>query len=147
MRVEHAHSNERHYCSEVCAKSDCPARAEPLVVADVKEELRRDDHYAHTIYAADMEVKKIVLLEGQDIPGEAHKDSAQTFLVTEGRVRVVIGCGLESHEIGEDGFCVVPRDTQHRIVNVWGGTTRILSTYARRQHPLGLVYKQRADAL
>ncbi len=147
MRVVHAHGSEQQYCSEMCARGDCPGRAEPFAIENIERELRKDDYYARTLYASDMEVKKIVLREAQDIPGETHENSAQAFIVTEGRARFVIGCGLESSEIGEGGLYIVPRNTHHRVVNVSGGTTRILSMYQNRQHPVGLVYKQRGDAL
>lgn len=146
-RVEHAHGEVKSYCGEVCARSDCPATAEPFKVDLYRDSLDNKD-YAHTIYSGALEIKLISLGIGEDIPREAHEGADQLLRVEEGRVKIVIGCGKETIELDEGQVCVVPAGTQHRVVNADAGAPSKLSTvYSTAQHPKGRVYKTRADAL
>ena len=145
--VEHAHGEARSYCGEVCARSDCPATAEPFKVNLYKAALDNED-YARTIYSGALEIKLIALKIGDDIPREAHEGADQLLRVEEGRVKIVIGCGKETILLEEGEVCVVPKGTYHRVINSDAGApSKLSSVYSPAQHPKGRLYKTRADAL
>jgi len=147
VRIEHAHGAVRDYCGAVCCRSDCPAAPEPFVV-NIPKASSENEAYAATLFSGTLEFKLIHLKDGEDIPTEVHTTADQFFRVEEGKVRIVVGCGKETIELFEGEACVIPKGTHHRVVNADNGAPAKLTTlYAPAQHPVGTVYKTRADAL
>jgi len=80
---------------------------------------------------------------GEEIGLETHPADQTTFIV-EGDAQVVI----EGHstKAGSNHLVVVPKGSEHNIINKGSGTLKLFSVYAPPAEPEGAAFKTKAEA-
>jgi mannose-6-phosphate isomerase-like protein (cupin superfamily) len=89
---------------------------------------------------------QIVLMSipaGEEIGMETHPADQTTFIVT-GEAQVVIDG--HSTKAGPNHLVVVPKGSEHNIVNKGSGTLKLFSVYAPPAEPEGAAFKTKAEA-
>jgi mannose-6-phosphate isomerase-like protein (cupin superfamily) len=89
---------------------------------------------------------QIVLMSipaGEEIGMETHPADQTTFIVT-GDAQVVIDG--HSTKAGPNHLVVVPKGSEHNIVNKGSGTLKLFSVYAPPAEPEGAAFKTKAEA-
>lgn len=89
---------------------------------------------------------QIVLMSipaGEEIGLEKHSADQTTFIV-EGEARVVIDG--HSTKAAANHLVVVPKGSEHNIVNTGAGALKLFSVYAPPAEPDGVAFKIKADA-
>jgi mannose-6-phosphate isomerase-like protein (cupin superfamily) len=89
---------------------------------------------------------QIVLMSipaGEEIGMETHPADQTTFIVT-GDAQVVIDG--HSTKAGSNHLVVVPKGSEHNIVNKGSGTLKLFSVYAPPAEPEGAAFKTKAEA-
>ena len=89
---------------------------------------------------------QIVLMNipvGEEIGAETHPADQTTFVV-EGDARFVIdGHGSKA---GPNHLVVVPKGSEHNVINTGSGALKLFSVYAPPAEPEGAAFKTKADA-
>lgn len=82
---------------------------------------------------------------GEDIGREVHEVVDQVLVFVEGAGQAVVGG--ETHDIGAGDMFAVPAGTEHDFINTGDEALKLFTVYSPPEHPDGVVYVTKADAL
>ena len=82
---------------------------------------------------------------GEDIGREVHDDVDQVLVFVKGAGRAVLGG--ETQDIGAGDMVAVPAGTEHDFINNGNEALKLFTVYSPPEHPDGVVYATKADAL
>lgn len=85
------------------------------------------------------------LLPGEDIGMEVHAENDQFFRVDEGSGKAIID-GNE-YDIGDGDAVVVPKGSEHNIINTGDSSLKLYTIYMPPHHKDGIIRSTKADAL
>ena len=97
------------------------------------ENLTEDnDKYRDILYTGtNMQLTVMYLKPGEDIPKEIH-NGEQFIRIEEGRGEIHIGAYI--YDIGPGDGIIIPRFTNHRLVNIGNKPLKLYSIYSPPQH-------------
>lgn len=85
------------------------------------------------------------LLPGEEIGMEVHPDNDQFFRIDEGSGKAIID-GNE-YEISDGDAVVVPKGSEHNIINTGEGSLKLYTIYMPPHHKDGIIRATKAEAM
>ncbi len=111
---------------------------------DMVELATRNEFWQKEVYRdAKVQVVLMSIPAGEEIGMEQHPADQSTFFVA-GDAQVVIDG--HSTKAGANHMVIVPKGSQHNIINKGSGLLKLFSVYAPPAEPEGVAFKTKAEA-
>jgi len=103
--------------------------------------------FRHVLYTAQGgQLVVMSLLPGEEIGMEVHLGVDQFFWIVKGGARAVLDG--EEVMVGEGEVLIVPRGTNHNVINASvSELLKLFTVYTPPNHPDGTIHKTKADAM
>jgi mannose-6-phosphate isomerase-like protein (cupin superfamily) len=114
--------------------------------ADLSQLATENEYFRHVLYTAKGgQLVVMALKPGEDIGMEVHDDVDQFFWIVQGTAKAVLN-GEES-EVTHGQVLVVPRGTNHNVINKSGSAPlKLFTVYTPPNHPDGTIHKDKEEA-
>jgi len=115
-------------------------------VTNIEDKTLENDNFREVLYTAPgIQLVLMTIGVGDEIGLETHDDVDQFIRVESGTGKAILG-GRE-HALEDGSAVVIPRGTEHNIVNVSKSEPlKLYSIYTPPEHPDGTVHRTKADA-
>ena len=115
-------------------------------VTNIEDKTLENDNFREVLYTAPgIQLVLMTIGVGDEIGLETHDDVDQFIRVESGEGKAILG-GRE-HVLEDGSAVVIPRGTEHNIVNVSKSEPlKLYSIYTPPEHPDGTVHRTKADA-
>ncbi len=115
-------------------------------ISNIEDITEENNNFRKILYTTQgMQLVVMSLLPHEDIGLETHEDVDQFFRVEEGKGKFMIG--EETYDIEDDSAFIVPRGTQHNVINTGDKTMKLYTIYAGPHHKDGIIHPTKADAM
>jgi mannose-6-phosphate isomerase-like protein (cupin superfamily) len=114
-------------------------------VGKIEEMTLQNDYFRKVVNTTvGQQLVLMCLQPGEEIGMEVHNNVDQFFRIEQGEGKIVMN-GEEA--IVSDGFAiVVPRGTQHNLINIGRGPLKLYTIYSPPNHPANRQQKTKAEA-
>ena len=115
-------------------------------VTNIEDKTLENDNFREVLFTAPgIQLVLMTIGVGDEIGLETHDDVDQFIRVESGEGKAILG-GRE-HALEDGSAVVIPRGTEHNIVNVSKSEPlKLYSIYTPPEHPDGTVHRTKADA-
>lgn len=115
-------------------------------VTNIEERTLENDNFREVLFTAPgIQLVLMTIGVGDEIGLETHDDVDQFIRVESGEGRAILA-GKE-HALEDGSAVVIPRGTEHNIVNVSKSEPlKLYSVYTPPEHPDGTVHRTKAEA-
>lgn len=115
-------------------------------VTNIEERTLENDNFREVLFTAPgIQLVLMTIGVGDEIGLETHDDVDQFIRVESGEGKAILA-GKE-HALEDGSAVVIPRGTEHNIVNVsTSEPLKLYSIYTPPEHPDGTVHRTKADA-
>jgi mannose-6-phosphate isomerase-like protein (cupin superfamily) len=121
-------------------------------VDDIEKITVENDQFRKVVFTGkEAQLVLMSLAPGEDIGWEAHDHIDQFIRLEQGKARVDFGVTEdavdESHQVEADWAFIVPTGTWHNVTNTGDEAVRLYTIYSPPEHPDGVVYATKAQAM
>jgi len=115
-------------------------------VTNIEDRTLENDNFREVLFTAPgIQLVLMTIGVGDEIGLETHDDVDQFIRVESGEGKAILG-GRE-HALEDGSVVVIPRGTEHNVVNVSKSEPlKLYSIYTPPEHPDGTVHKTKAEA-
>lgn len=107
---------------------------------------KENTDFRRVLYTAQgMQLVLMSLLPGEEIGLEVHNENDQFFRFEAGEGRVFIDGA--SYDVGDGDTVIVPRGSEHNVINMGTGDLKLYTIYAGPHHKDGIVRHTKEEAL
>ena len=114
--------------------------------SDVDRQAKKNESFRQVLYTATGgQLVLMSLKPSEDIGMEVHDDVDQFFWIVKGKAKATLDG--EEVEVAKGEVLVVPRGTQHNVINASDSKPlKLFTVYTPPNHPDGTVHATKADA-
>lgn len=114
-------------------------------IPNIEEETLKNSYFRKVIYTDPrMQLVLMSIEPGENIPKEVH-DLDQFIRIEAGEGKAILNG--EEFSLKDGSVVIVPKGTEHEIVNTGGEPLKLYTIYTPPEHEDGTVHKTRAEAL
>jgi mannose-6-phosphate isomerase-like protein (cupin superfamily) len=107
---------------------------------------KENENFRKVLYTGERsQLVLMSLLPGEDIGSEVHPDNDQFFRFEAGNGKVVIN--ETEYEVGDGDAVLVPRGSQHNVINTGADRLKFYTIYSPAHHKDGIVRATKAEAM
>ena len=114
-------------------------------IKNIEEEALKNENFRTVIYTDPrLQLVFMSLKPGEDIGMEAH-DLDQFIRIEQGEGTAIVG-GKE-FALEDGSVVIIPKGTEHNIINATAGPMKLYTVYAPANHPPGTVHVTKEEAM
>ncbi len=114
--------------------------------ANIETLTKENTNFRKVLYTGEQsQLVLMSLLPGEDIGSEVHPDNDQFFRFEAGAGKVVVG--ETEYEVSDGDAVVVPKGTQHNVINTGTEPLRLYTIYSPAHHKDGVLRATKAEAV